>query len=226
VRGRLRSNKRVRLAFDEWNVWYRARGSEHTRGGWLEAPALLEETYNLEDALVCAQYLAAFLRRADLVKVACIAQIVNAIAPVMTRSDGLWLQTIYHPFALFSEHAHGVALAPRTSSPTYLAGARGEAPVLDAAASFDPATGAVAVFLVNRSRHASLPVEVRLDDRLFKPEAGCTLLSGGDLKLENSWAEPQRVTPRPGRVERTERGLSVEVPAPGLAVVHARTRPR
>ena len=79
VRGLKRSNKRVYLAFDEWNVWYRARHGEHTRGAWSEAPPLLEEVYNLEDALVCAQYLTAFLRHADLVKVACLAQIVNVI---------------------------------------------------------------------------------------------------------------------------------------------------
>jgi alpha-N-arabinofuranosidase len=226
VRGRLRSNKRVHLAFDEWNVWYRARGDEHTRGGWREAPALLEESYNLEDALVCAQYLTAFLRRADLVKVACIAQIVNVIAPVMTRPDGLLLQTIYHPLALFSKHAQGLALTPRLVSPTLTAGARGEVPVLDAAASFDPATGSVSAFLVNRSRRSPLSVEVRLDDRVFERDIVCSLLGGGDLKAENTWAEPARVSPRAGRVERSEHGVVVEVPAPGLAVLSAPTRPR
>lgn len=226
VRGRLRSNKRVHLAFDEWNVWYRARAEEHTQGGWREAPALLEETYNLEDALVSAQYLAAFLRRADLVKVACLAQIVNVIAPVMTRPDGLWLQTIYHPFALFSQHAQGLSLSPRIVSPLLAAGVRGDVPVLDAAASFDPATGTLAAFLVNRSRYAPLSVELRLDDRTFEREVDCSLLGGGDLKAENGWSTPDRVSPRPGRVERNERGVVVEVPAPGLAVLRASTRAR
>ena len=226
VRGRLRSNKRVYLAFDEWNVWYRARHAEHTRGGWSSAPPLLEETYNLEDALVCAQYLTAFLRRADLVKVACVAQIVNAIALVMTRPDGHWLQTIYHPFALFSQNARGISLAPRATAPTIRAGARGDVPVLDAAASFDPQDGALCVFLVNRSRQSPLSVEVRLDDRSFGNEAACSVLGGGDLKAENTWAAPQRVSPRVSPVERSDRGLVVEVPAPGLAVVRAATSPR
>jgi len=73
VRGVKKSSKRVYLSFDEWNVWYRARGGDHEDGHWSEAPHLLEEIYNLEDALVCAQYLASFMRHADVVKIACIA---------------------------------------------------------------------------------------------------------------------------------------------------------
>ena len=61
---------------------------------------------------MCAQYLHAFLRHADVVKVACIAQIVNVIAPILTRPDGLLVQSIYHPFALFSRYAAGNALSP------------------------------------------------------------------------------------------------------------------
>jgi alpha-N-arabinofuranosidase len=223
VRGRLRSDKRVYLAFDEWNVWYRARGGEHTRGGWREAPPLLEETYNLEDAIVCAQYLTAFLRRADLVKVACLAQIVNVIAPVMTRAEGLWLQTIYHPFAMFSEHSHGNSLTPRIDCPRVAAGARGDVPALDAAATFEPETGNLAVFLINRSRHDDLSVEVRLDDRALGRETSCTILGGGDLKAENSPERPDRVHPRASQVTPTERGLIVQIPAPGLAVLRAKT---
>jgi alpha-L-arabinofuranosidase len=222
VRGRMRSNKQVHLAFDEWNVWYRARGGVHSNGGWQEAPPLLEEVYNLEDALVAAQYLAAFLRRAELVKVACIAQIVNVIAPVMTRAEGLWLQTIYHPFALFSANCGPVSLAPRIVAPRYGAGARGEVPALDAAATFDPATGDVAAFLINRSRHDELSVTVQLDDRVCSETATCTLLSGDPL-AENTWQDRERVLPRAGRVEVAGGVVRLRIPAPGLAVVRVRT---
>ena len=95
VRGVKRSRHRVTVSFDEWNVWYK---NMEMQGGWQEAPHLLEEIYNVEDALVCAQFLNAFLRHADIVKVACLAQIVNVIAPVLTRPDGLLLQSIYWPF--------------------------------------------------------------------------------------------------------------------------------
>jgi len=86
VRAVKKSDKRVYLAFDEWNVYYRDRTQD---GKWAPAPHLVEEVYNLEDALVCAQYLASFIRHADVVKVACLAQIVNVVAPILTRPDGL-----------------------------------------------------------------------------------------------------------------------------------------
>lgn len=223
VRGLKRSNKKMYLAFDEWNVWYRARHGSHTRGGWQEAPALLEEVYNLEDALVCAQYLTAFLRRADLVKVACLAQIVNVIAPVMTRPDGLWLQTIYHPFRLFSEHARGVSLTPRLEAPSYDAGARGEVPVLDAAATYDEATGGVAVFLINRSHERPLSVRLVVEDRALRRDVFCSVLGGGDVKAENGWEARENVTAREARVRQDDTGVTVDIPAPGLAIVQLGT---
>ena len=86
VRGVKRSDRRVYVAFDEWNVWYKDREID---GAWTHAPHLIEEIYNLEDALVCAQFLNSFLRHADTVKIACLAQIVNVIAPILTRPDGM-----------------------------------------------------------------------------------------------------------------------------------------
>ncbi|HVZ34708.1 MAG TPA: alpha-L-arabinofuranosidase C-terminal domain-containing protein, partial [Polyangiaceae bacterium] len=226
VRGRKRSDKQVYLAFDEWNVWYRARAGEHVQGGWREAPPLLEERYNLEDALVCAQYLAAFLRRADLVKIACLAQVVNVIAPLSTRPDGLLLQTIFHAFALFAEQARGLSLTPLLESPEYHAGARGLVPVLDAAASFDEESGSVAVFLINRDREQPLAVDIGLEDRGVSGPAGVQLLCGGPVAQENTWELPHAVRPRVGSAQPNGAFQRVEVPAPGLAVVQLATLPR
>lgn len=226
VRGLKRSNKRVYLAFDEWNVWYRARHGEHTRGAWREAPPLLEEVYNLEDALVCAQYLTAFLRRADLVKVACLAQIVNVIAPILTKRDALLLQTIYYPFVLFAEAAQGISLTPRVESPEYSAGNRGNVPVLDAAATFDPESGVVTAFLVHRERERPLTVDLRLEDRRLMGKASATVLGGGGVQLQNDWDSPDRVQPREGRIEQGDTACRIEIPAPGLAVVQIPTTGR
>ena len=222
VRAVKKSKKRVYLSFDEWNVWYRARSGSAVDGNWTRAPHLLEEHYNLEDALVCAQYLTGFLRHADVVKIACIAQIVNVIAPLLTGPNGVLRQSIYYPFALFSRHARGNALTPVVRSPTYHAGARGEAPVLDAAASHDDASNTVAFFLVNRDQHEELLVTINLADRSFTGQATVELLGGDDVKAANTWEEPCRVAPVTGNALVTETGaLQVRVPAPGLAVVHA-----
>ncbi|HXT34963.1 MAG TPA: alpha-L-arabinofuranosidase C-terminal domain-containing protein, partial [Chloroflexota bacterium] len=183
---------------------------------------LLEEVYNLEDALVCAQYLTSFLRRADVLKVACIAQIVNVIAPILTRPEGILRQSIYYPFALLSQYAHGRSLTPVIQGPTYRAGDRGEAPVLDAAASYDEETGQAAIFLINRSLGEELTVEIDLADREFACLDAVDLLGGGDVKAVNSWEDPHRVVPTQGSASLTDEGRArVRVPAPGLAVVRA-----
>lgn len=224
VRAVKKSDKSVYLSFDEWNVWYRARSGSHEDGGWTQAPHLIEEVYNLEDALVVAQYLTSFLRHADVVKVACIAQIVNVIAPLLTGPKGLLVQSTYHPFRLFSQYAVGTALTPVIQSPTYMAGARGEAPILDAAASHDLEAGTLSVFLVNRDQRNDLLVNIRCSDRRLTEVLSVNVLGGGDVKAENTWDAPNRVTPRQGEAGFTEDGaLQVRVPAPGLAVVRAAT---
>lgn len=225
VRGLKRSLKRVYLCFDEWNVWYRARAGAHVDGHWQQAPHLLEEVYNLEDALVCAQYLMSFIRRADVVKVACLAQIVNVIAPVLTRADGLLLQTIYYPITMIAAHATGVSLAPAICCPTYTAGARGEAPVLDAAATYDEATGAATFLLLNRQQGEPLEVAVTLADRAPRRVLSAHSLGGDDVKAANTWEQPERIRPLRAQATIDEGALRVAVPAPGLTVVRVELEP-
>jgi alpha-N-arabinofuranosidase len=220
VRAVKKSSKRVYLCFDEWNVWYRARQGSAVDGHWTQAPHLLEEIYNLEDALVCAQYLMSFLRRADVVKVACLAQIVNVIAPVLTRRDGLLLQTIYYPLTLIARHAAGVSLVPAINSPTYAAGSRGEAPVLDAAATYDAGAGTATVLLLNRHQGEQLEVAVELADRAPTRVLSAHSFGGGDVKAANTWERPDCVKPTHAQATVDEAGtLRVTVPAPGLTVV-------
>ena len=220
VRGLKKSDKRVFVAFDEWNVWYK---NHQTDGGWAVGPSLLEEVYNLEDALVCAQYLNSFLRHADVVRIACLAQIVNVIAPVLTRPDGILVQSIYHPLQLFSRHAKGVSLAPVVDGPTYTAGARGEVPVLDVSASHDEETGAVSLFLVNRGTSQDLEVEIAFGERAAGGSVEVDVLSGDDPKAHNSWERPEAVAPVRGRAARGDDGkLQVRAPALGLTVVRAK----
>ncbi len=219
VRGVKKSAKRVYLSFDEWNVWYRARGDD---GNWAEAPPLLEEVYNLEDALVCAQYLMAFLRRADLVKVACLAQVVNVIAPVLTRPDGVLLQTIYWPFALIAASARGIALAPAITAPTYTTAHYGEVPALDAAATYDAEAGTLALFLVNRDR-AALTVEIAVADAALGAVLHADLLTG-EPHAANTWEAPRAVLPSPGRAEVVDGRLRVTAPGTSFMAVRAKVR--
>src|SRR5690606_36755606 len=140
------------LSWDEWNVWYKATGPEDHQGGWKEAPHLSEEVYNLEDALVVAQWMNVYLRHADVLKIACVAQVVNTISPIHTTRDGLLKHTTYYPIRLFSNLAAGVALDVLVQSPRYETAKFGDMPLLDVSASYDEASNNGAVFIVNRSQ--------------------------------------------------------------------------
>ena len=124
VAARRRSDKRIMLSFDEWNVWYRTRRrpEDRVRPGWPIAPALLEERYTMRDALAFGGICIALLNHADRVKAACLAQLVNVIAPIMTETGGpAWRQTIFHPFAHMSNFGRGRVLRAQVEAPTYAA---------------------------------------------------------------------------------------------------------
>lgn len=219
VKGMKQSDHDVYISFDEWNVWYKERGGVSQDGQWKTGPALLEEVYNLEDALVCAQYMNSFIRRADVVKVACLAQIVNVIAAVLTRPDGILKQSIYYPFALYSEYTKGVSLTPAVDSPTYDAGERGEVQFIDASASYDDKIGDLALFLVNRSVDEDAQVTIDLSDRSITGAGSVQIMTGDDPKLANTWDEPNNVVPGIGNAELNGGVLTVDVPKLGMAVV-------
>lgn len=219
VRGLKRSDKRVYLSFDEWNVWYKANEMD---GRWTRAPHLIEEVYNLEDALVCAQYLNAFIRRADVVKIACIAQIVNIIAPLLTKRDGLLVQSIYHPFRIMAELAAGRSLVPLLDCPTYTAGARGETPVLDVSATHED-DGTLAVFAVNRSQTEPVTLRTALTDAVVQSVGEAEVLTGPDPKAANTWEQPNVIVPTAGTASVTEDG-AVEVTVPALGFVGMRCK--
>ena len=119
VQGLRKSQKRLWLSFDEWNVWYRARGPADTNGRGRFAPPLLEERYNLEDALLVGGLINTLLRQSERTRVACLAQIVNVIAPIMTSPTGLLRQTTYYPYLWSLQYARGRVLDPLLSGETY-----------------------------------------------------------------------------------------------------------
>ncbi|WP_237724639.1 alpha-N-arabinofuranosidase [Deinococcus alpinitundrae] len=191
AKAKTRSKNNVFLCWDEWNVWYRAKGGD---GEWAEAPHILEEEYNLEDALVVATWLSTFLRKADLIKIACIAQIVNVIAPIMTRPDAMFKQTIFYPLALFSQHASGVALDVLVKSPLHDTKRHGPVPLLDISASFDALSGKGATFLVNRSQTEPLTVTLNWEDVGPQGFTQGWQMSGSDPMAGNSFSAPDAVT--------------------------------
>jgi alpha-N-arabinofuranosidase len=191
VKAKNRSTHDVYLSWDEWNVWCKNRSGD---GQWTEAPHLSEEAYNLEDALVVAQWLNVFLRKSDVVKIACLAQIVNVISPILTTRDALLKHATYYPLLLFSKLASGVALDVAVKAPLYQTAKFGDMPLLDVSSSYDEADGANAIFIINRSQTDSLPVELHWQDRTPQNIEAVYQLSGRDPKATNSFENPNHIT--------------------------------
>jgi alpha-N-arabinofuranosidase len=225
VRAVKKSSKSVYVAFDEWNVWYRTVGQERAWGR--NTTSLFEESYDLKDALVVAQYLSSFIRHADTVKIACLSEIVNAISPVLTRPDRVLLQTTYFPFVLFSSHARGLSLVPIVDAPLYEAGDMGNVPLVDCAATCAEEEKRGAVFLVNRDLERGFMVEVNWNGPPIAEIIVVSVLSGYDPCAANTWESPDAVQPMPGaaRVVDNTRIL-VEAPAMSLTVVEFSVRSR
>jgi alpha-L-arabinofuranosidase len=196
VRGHKRSPKKLWLSFDEWNVWYRERSGPAVNGNRQEAPHLLEEIYNLEDALLVGGLIITLIRNADRVTLACLAQLINVIAPIMTNATGLFRQTIYYPYSWALQFARGNVLNILVQSPTYDVPHMDPVPYLDAAATLNPENGQTSLFVLNRDLSKAREVEIVWQDNPGKQVLASWVLTGNDLKAVNSFASPQRIQPQ------------------------------
>jgi alpha-N-arabinofuranosidase len=171
--------RKIYIAWDEWNVWYRARGDSQ-RGR-----RILEERYNLEDALVVATFLNTFVRNAHIIKIANMAQLVNVIAPIFTDDKRLFLQTIYYPLALFANNTHGKSLDLLVKCLTYTSSTAGDVPVLDASAALD--NGTLIVNVVNRHGDATTETSIELEDKEFAGPVEIQEVNAPGIKSENNF---------------------------------------
>ncbi|MFF7099684.1 alpha-N-arabinofuranosidase [Streptomyces nigra] len=201
VGARLKSSKRITLSFDEWNVWYLpewvARSKTFQPDEWPEAPRLLEDGYSVTDAVVVGSLLIALLRHADRVAVACLAQLVNVIAPIMTEPGGpAWRQTTFFPFAQAARYGRGRVLDVRVDAPTHETRKYGETALLHATA-VRAEDGSVTVFAVNRDRTEPLPLEVALHGLDVTRVVEHSALADADPDARNTLDDPDRVAPHP-----------------------------
>lgn len=171
--------RRIHIAWDEWNVWYRARGAQQ-RGR-----RILEEHYNLEDALVVATFLNSFVNHAHIVKIANMAQLVNVIAPIFTDERRMFLQTIYYPLQLFANHTKGKALELFVDSPKYKSPRFDDVPYLDISAGYD--NGTLVLNVVNRHPTQAIGTDIEAEDKQFEGSVAVSEVNGPDIKAENDF---------------------------------------
>ena len=232
VQGLRRSRKRLWLSFDEWNVWYRARGGDAVNGRRQFAPKLLEEVYNLEDALLVGGFVNTLLRNAERVRVGCLAQLVNVIAPLVTSDTGVLRQSIYYPYAWALRYARGRVLDVRVEADTYPIRGAGlqadfarneQVPFVDVVATLDAQNGQCCVLMLNRDLDAERELVVEWRDAAPIRILACETLTGADVKAFNTFEQPRRVAPQ--RLDAPAAGarMAFKLPPRSYTVAHLAT---
>jgi len=208
------ASRRIYIAWDEWNVWYRARGEGKQHGR-----RILEERYNLEDALVVATFLNSFVNHSNVVKIANMAQLVNVIAPIFASEKGLFLQTIYYPLQLFANNVKGKSLELFVDSPKYTSKRFGEVPYLDTSAAYDH--GALVLNVVNRHPDQPVDTDFEAQDKKFSGEIEAWEVNGPDIKAENDF-DSTKVRPARRPAAAAGNRLSYSFPPHSYTMLKAR----
>lgn len=193
VKAKKRSKKTMNISFDEWNVWFHSNEADNDiteNHPWQVAPPMLEDIYNFEDALLVGLMLITLIRHADRVKIACLAQLVNVIAPIMTdAAGGVWKQTIFYPFMHASRYGRGTALLPVISGTKHMTAGHGEITDTETVAVYNEEKDELTIFAVNRNLKED--VELTTDVRSFEGYHVLEhiVMENEDLKAANSLAE-------------------------------------
>lgn len=199
-----RSDKTIYLSFDEWNVWFHSKEQDKSVERWQVAPPLLEDIYNVEDALVVGCLLITMLRHCDRVKMACLAQLVNVIAPIMTETDGgVWAQTIFYPFLHASNYARGKALRCIVDCDTYSTDTVKDVPYVESIATYNEESRELTILAVNRSLDSDIDMDIDITGYGELTLIDHLVLTSNDLKAANTAEAPDTVKPTAGRTGGT-----------------------
>lgn len=205
IKAKKRSKKTMYLSFDEWNVWFHSNQSDDDimkNHPWQKAPALLEDVYNFEDALLVGLMLIVLMKHSDRVRMACLAQLVNVIAPIMTEENGpAWKQTIYYPYLHASKYGRGIALQPVLSSSKHDTIDFTDVTDIESIAVYNEENNEVTIFAVNRNLQEEIiltcDVKCFNDYKIIEH----IVLENNDMKIVNS-PKSEAITPK--CVDRSE----------------------
>jgi alpha-N-arabinofuranosidase len=206
----------IYIAWDEYNVWYRARRGPSSRG-----ERALEEKYNLEDALVISGFLNGFIRNADVVKMANMAQLVNVIGPMFTNENDMFKQTIYYPLQLFANHMHGTSLDVYVECDTYdteefniglgeQTTQQIDVPYLDASVAMDG--DEIIISVMNRHLTENISTDIILQEGEFKGKFEVMEVNGPDVKAQNTFDKEVVKTQQKNSVKPDDNKLNYSFP--------------
>jgi alpha-N-arabinofuranosidase len=215
AQNRQQTPRPIYIAYDEWNVWYRAFNEKK-----------LEEVYNFEDALAMGMFFNSFFRRADIVKMANLAQMVNVIAPITTNKQGLFLQTIYFPLVEFTKQKNNQSLDVFVSAPTYKIGNRAPLKYLDVSTTYNAAEKTVYVNVLNRSKDKDLTTRIENQEGQLTNAVGVWELNHPDLKVTHTFGDDKKVRPVTRNITATieNNGFTYTFPAHSLTILKLRLK--
>ena len=224
LKAKKRSKKVINLSFDEWNVWYHAFDENAKQKPWQEAPSFNEDIYNFEDALLVGCMLITLLKHSDRIKIACLAQLVNVIAPIMTvNGGGIWRQTIHYPFMHASLYGRGIVLNCIVDSPKYDSKEFTDVPILETVAVINEEGNNITIFAVNRNQNESLLLECNLSQFTGLRVLEHIVLENNDIKAMNSIQFPDKVVPHKKNSEIKDGILNAMLPKLSWNVIRLTT---
>ena len=194
VKAEKHSGKTINISFDEWNIWYHSNEHDAKLEKWGKAPHRLEDVYNFEDALLVGGLLITLLKHSDRVKIACLAQLVNVIAPVMTNDEKAWAQTIYYPYMHTSNFGRGTAIEAAVNCGTYDSKKHKDVPFLDSVAVLSENGEELTVFILNKNLSEDITVDLTTEGLKIKGMEHI-VMAGFDLKAVNDAEHPDAVKP-------------------------------
>ena len=195
VKAKKHSKKTINISFDEWNVWYHSSEQDQKLPRWTQAPHQLEDVYDFQDALLVGSMMITLLRHADRVKIACLAQLVNVIAPIMTSDTGVWRQTTYYPYLFTGKYGRGIVLQTLVDSPCYENKKYGQVPYVDSVAVYNDEADELVVFAVNKDLEEDIPLNMHLRQFADMKVLEHVVLHDEDLYAVNTQEQPDRILP-------------------------------
>ncbi|MBE6904243.1 MAG: alpha-N-arabinofuranosidase [Ruminococcaceae bacterium] len=212
VKAKKRSNKTMMISYDEWNIWYQFSRKQDVEP-WQVAPHLFEDIYSMEDAVALGGLLITMMRHCDRIKLACLAQLVNVIAPIMTDDTGaMWKQTTFYPFMHASKYGRGTVLNTITNSETYDC-IHGTVPYVESLCVFGE-DESITVFVCNRSEEQDCDFDIILENaEEYSPESHI-VMTAADKNMSNTAANPFNVVPTSVNDINGEKGtFNVKIPS-------------
>lgn len=213
----------IYIAWDEYNSWYRARTDETMQG-----TRALEEHYNLEDALVITGFLNSFIRNADIVKMANMAQLVNVIAPIFTNDQGMYKQTIYYPFEMFANNMKGISLDVYTQCAKYdtkeffigldeSKTQQSNVPYLDVSATYN--NNILSICVVNRNKEQAISTDIICQTGNFNGIFEVFEINGKTTKEENDFGKENVKTIQKPDIKSNNNKITYSFPAHSITLI-------